>query len=96
MTKLEELKQFIAQQFENAESKDSIDALAKINSGFEAVEQEQAELEKKNAELIGSYKELVRHTSFKADAKSDIAKQSDPVGGQAPSLDSIIAQFVEK
>lgn len=93
MGKLEDLRKFIKQQFENAETKEQIDTLAKINTGFDEVEKEQQLLESRNAELIKSYKDLVQHTSFKDDNK--LVGETNPVG-EAPSLEKIVAQFIEK
>lgn len=69
MGKLEELKNLVAGMFENATDKSSIENLAKLNNTISEVEAEQASLVDKNAELIKSYKDLVKHTSFN-DAKT--------------------------
>lgn len=65
MTKLEELRQLVKQQFDKAETKEQIDTLAQIKNKFDEVSKEQEQIEQQNAELIRSYKDLVRHTSFK-------------------------------
>ena len=72
MTKLEQLRQTVAQLFENATEKDEIERLAKVNNSIDEVAAEQAELTEKNAELIKSYKELVKHTSFKEQPKKEV------------------------
>lgn len=65
MTKLDELRQLVKQQFDKAETKEQIDTLAQIKNKFDEVSKEQEQIEQQNAELIRSYKDLVRHTSFK-------------------------------
>lgn len=65
MSKLEQLKATVAALFENATEKSEIERLAKINNSIDEVESEHKALTEKNAELIKSYKELVKHTSFK-------------------------------
>lgn len=65
MTKLEELRQLVKQQFDSAETKEQIDTLAQIKNKFDEVSREQEAIEQQNAELIKSYKDLVQHTSFR-------------------------------
>lgn len=97
MGKLAELREFVKQQFEQADTNDktTIDLLAKINSGLDDAEKEQNSIEAKNAELVKSYKDLVKHTSF-----GDVRKQpTDPVGGTKDinaKLDDVIRQNIEK
>lgn len=90
MTKLEELRQMVAGMFENATEKEDIEKLAKVNNSISEVEKEQKELTEKNAELIKSYKELVKHTSFKEQPK---AVETQPTG-QAPSLEEALEKFL--
>lgn len=90
MTKLEELRQVVAQMFENATEKEDIERLAKVNSSIDGVEAEQQELTSKNAELIQSYKELVKHTSFKEQPKQ-VESRPTP---QAPSLEEALDAFL--
>lgn len=78
-SKLEQLRQQVADAFEKAEDKDAIEKLAAINNSIEEVSQEQQALVDKNAELIKSYKDLVKHTSFKDEAN----KPGDTVTGAA-------------
>ena len=65
MSKLEELKHIVKEQFDKAETKEQIDCFAAIKQKFDEVSKEQEEIEHQNAELIKSYKDLVQHTSFK-------------------------------
>lgn len=90
MTKLEQLKATVAQLFENATEKEDIEKLAKVNNSISEVEAEQKELTDKNAELIKSYKELIKHTSFKEQPKQ---VETQPTG-QAPSLEEELAKFL--
>lgn len=95
MGKLDELRNFVKQQFEQAETSDknTIDMLAKIQNAVEDASKEQAEIEAKNAELVKSYKDLVKHTSFKDEAKAP----TDPVASPtAPSFDEFLKQFEQK
>ena len=90
MTKLEQLRQTVATLFENATEKEEIEKLAQVNNSISEVEAEQKELTEKNAELIKSYKELVKHTSFKEQPKQ---VETQPTG-QAPSLEEALAKFL--
>lgn len=90
MSKLEELRQTVAKMFENAEQKEQIEQLAKVNNSIAEVEQEQNELLNKNAELIKSYKELVKHTSFK-EQPQETATQAT---GVVPSLEDALKAFL--
>lgn len=94
MSKLDELREFVKKQFEQAETNDktTIDMLAKINTAVEDVTKEHDELTAKNAELIKSYKDLVKHTSFNDSEK----KPTDPVGTLGPSFEDVLKQFAEK
>ena len=90
MTKLEQLRATVAELFENATEKEEIEKLAKVNNSISEVEKEQNELTEKNAELIKSYKELVKHTSFKEQPKQVEVQPT----GVAPSLEEALAQFL--
>lgn len=90
MSKLEQLKNLVATLFENATEKQDIERLAKVNNSIAEVEKEQEELTAKNAELITSYKELVKHTSFKEQPKFTETQPSK----QAPSLEDALKTFL--
>lgn len=92
MTKLEELRQIVAKAFEDAEKKESIETLAQINTCLDAVGEETKELEKSRDEIVKSYKDLIKHTSFKADASA----ASDEITPQKVEFDSFLKNFVEK
>lgn len=91
MGKLEELKSFVATLFENSTSKEEIENLAKVNNSISEIEKEQEELTNKNAELIKSYKELVKHTSFKEQPKF-----TDTASTTAPSFEEALKDFLSK
>lgn len=90
MGKLEELRNMVAQMFENATEKEDIEKLAKINGSISGIEQEQQQLVDKNAELIKSYRDLVKHTSFKEAPKQ---VETQPTG-QAPSVEAYLKEFL--
>lgn len=92
MGKLEELTKIVAEMFDKATEKVEIDRLTTIKTSLEGVAAEQTALEEKNAELIKSYKDLVKHTSF-----SDIeSKPADPVGGTPVSFEDFLANYTAK
>lgn len=89
MGKIDELRNIVAKMFENANEKEQIENLAKINNSIDEVEQENKALTDKNAELIKSYKELIKHTSFKEEPKLDT-----PSAGNLPSLEEALGTFL--
>ena len=91
MSKLGELKDLVAKMFEGAKDKSSIENLALLNNTIGEVEKEQTELEDKNGELIKSYKDVIKHTSFKDDKPPE-----DPVnGGSLPSFEDALNKFIK-
>ncbi len=93
MGKLEELRKIVADAFKDADTKESIETLATINNKIEEVDQEQTSLESKNVELIKSYKDLVKHTSF----KNDTNVEKDPVtDSNLLSVEDALEKFIEK
>ena len=92
MTKLEELRKIVAKAFENAEKKESIETLAQINTCLDAVGEETKELEKSRDEIVKSYKDLIKHTSFKADTGA----AADEITPPKVEFDSFLKNFVEK
>lgn len=89
MDKLEELKSYVADLFNNATEKTQIDQLSKIQELTSGVESEHKAMVDKNAELIKDYKDLVQHTSF-----SGSNAPVDPTGCSAPSLEDVLKQFI--
>lgn len=63
--KLDELKSLVAKAFEQATTKEQIEAAALINNKIDEVATEQAELTKQNKELLDNYKDVVLHTAVK-------------------------------
>ena len=92
MTKLEELRQLVRQQFDKAETKEQIDTLAQIKNKFDEVSKEQEAIEQQNAELIKSYKDLVQHTSFKPEREPVDTIDSKP----AVSFEDALSNFLKE
>lgn len=90
MGTLDELKKIVADAFEAATDRESIDRFAKINNSISDVEIEQNELLKKNAELVESYKKLVMHTSFSE------PMPVDDIGATAPDFNEMLTHFLDK
>lgn len=90
MSKLEELRQIVADAFAEAAEQQDIERLAKINVAIDGVSQEQDALIAKNADLLKSYKDLVQHTSF----GTDRAKVIDEVSPQPVSFEDALKEFL--
>lgn len=90
MSKLDELRNLVAEMFKEAEDKAAIEQSIAINNSIKAVEEEQSQLVEKNAELLKSYKDLVMHTSFK-----DETKPTDPVAPVAPTFEEALQTFMK-
>lgn len=71
MTKLEQLRQLVADMFDKSTDKAQIEQAARINSAIDDVAAEQQSIVDQNAELIKDYKTLVKHTSFSQPAKDE-------------------------
>ena len=93
-SKLEQLRAVVAQAFENATSKEQIEQVVKINQTIDEVEQEQKDLIDQNADLIKSYKELIKHTSFREAPKVDTPTSVPP--SLEESLRSYLASHPEE
>ena len=92
MGKLEELRQIVAEAFQQATEQQDIERLAKINVAIDDVSKEQDALIAKNGELIKSYKDLVAHTSFNVDN----SKAIDEIAPKPVSFDDALKQFMSK
>lgn len=90
MGKLDTLRQLVADSFKEATEKQDIERLAQINNAIEEVSKEQDDLVAKNADLIKSYKDLVQHTSFKADS----SKVTDDVAPEPVSFEDALKKFM--
>lgn len=92
MSKLQELRDMVSKQFEGAESKEQIEAFAALNNKLDEVSKEQDDTLAKYAELVKSYKDLVKHTSFKEPSPS-VAQ--DTGIGLVPSIEDALNTFLE-
>lgn len=72
MSYLEQLKQAVADAVAKASDKETIDRLASIQAASEGVEQESADLVKKNHELLTAYKEAVAHPGVTTKEPEDV------------------------
>ena len=89
--KLNQLKTLVADMFKDAEDKESIDKLAKVNNAIDDVAQEQDTLVAKHSELLASYKDAILHSSFKDDKEP-----GDAVPGNVsmPSFEDALDKFM--
>lgn len=67
MSKLEELKQMVAELFEQATDTTTIQKSAVVGAKIDEIAKEEQELVDKHAELIKEYRQAVIHSSFKPD-----------------------------
>lgn len=93
MGKLEQLKQLVADMFDKCERKEDIDKLSTIKNTINEVEGEQQELIDKNSELIKSYKDLVKHTSFKDD-NNIVDKNNEIFTPTSVSFEEALSKFM--
>lgn len=91
MSYLDQLKQLVAGMFENATDKQDIDKLSQINTAIDGVQEEQNTLMDKNAELIASYKKVVKHTSFEGENNRNNDISSTPI-----TFEDALKNFIEK
>lgn len=91
MTKLEELRQLVANAFNKSESKESIETLATINKAIEDVSKEQDELIASKAELLKDYKEVIKHTSF---TPTNEDKSKNDITPKEISFEEALANFM--
>lgn len=100
MDKLKELQNFVKDLFDKAETTDKsqIDNLVKISNSLEEISKETSDIENKNVELIKSYKDLIKHTSFKNDninlEQSNLNDDID--GAKSPDLEEFLTNFAKK
>ena len=67
MSKLEELKEMVADLFEQATDTTTIQKSAVVGAKIDEIAKEEQELVDKHAELIKEYRQAVIHSSFKPD-----------------------------
>lgn len=80
MTKLDELKNYMAELFAAATDKTTIEKAAIVNKKMEEVEQEVVKKDEDYHKLLNDYKEVILHTSFKpgeADNQSGVPATFD-------------------
>lgn len=91
MGKLTELQKMVDDWFKEATDKVVIDKLTSIKTVVNDAEQEQTALETEKKELLTSYKEVIKHTSFKG------KEPEDEIGAkQKVSIDDCIAQTIKE
>lgn len=81
MTKLEELRNHVAELFKNATEPDIIKQSAVVEQKIKEAEEEQTKLQTDYTKLLGDYKDVVLHTSFKpnsADTGNGVPGAFDP------------------
>lgn len=95
---LEQLKEMVAKEFDEAvshpenSSKEKIDSLAKQKTLIDSAIEEQSAIKKEKDEILKSYSEAVAHQSF-----NDKSKQpNNTIVGNAPSLDEVLQKFYVK
>ena len=81
MDKLEELKTYVANLFDAATDKTTIEKSAIVQQKIQEVEQEQTKLREDYNKLLKDYKDVILHTSFTP------AKGEDTNGGVPNSFD---------
>lgn len=78
MSKLQELRNLVADVFKEATDKTTIEKSVTISNKIKEIEEEQDALTKKHAELLGAYKEAVINSSFKSEPINAGATTSMP------------------
>lgn len=96
MNYLEELKQRVAEAFENATEKTDIDNMTAINTSIKMVEAEQDQLMAKNKELIAAYKEAVMHPGISGKMDEKMDPTNVPESPKMPDFADFIAQNMPK
>lgn len=77
MSKIDELRNKLAEMFDKAESKEEIVAFTLVNEMIDGIQADTQKLEDDNRELLKDYKEMVKHTAIKATAP-EVAVKSNP------------------
>lgn len=71
MTYLEQLKKAVAEAFEGASDKATVDKMVNIQTAIKDVEQENIDLIAKNHELLTAYKEAIAHPGISKERPKD-------------------------
>lgn len=96
MDYLEELKQRVAEAFENASEKADIDNLSAINASIKMVEAEHDQLMAKNKELIAAYKDAVTHPGISGKEDKNMDPTNVPESPKMLDFADFIAQNMPK
>lgn len=94
MTYYEQLKQAVTAAFKDATDKETVDKMVSIQAAMEGLEQEQADLVKKNHELLTAYKEAVAHPGVTKQEPEDPTKVTEPT--PLPDFADILAKTISK
>lgn len=89
-SKLDTLKNLVAEMFNKAENKSDIETLSVINKAVDEVKAEQDKLIAENKELLKDYKDLVSHTSF----NDQHNQPQDTISGVAVSFEEALQNFM--
>lgn len=90
---IEKLKQAVSEAFEGATDKDTVDRMVSIQAAMEGVEQENADLAKRNHELLTAYKEAVAHPGVSAEKEKDVTTVEMPA--QAQSFEDFLQEKLQ-
>lgn len=91
MNSINDLKNQLATMLDKAEDKDLISDITNITNSLNAIEEENKNLDSKYRELLGNYKEVIKHTSFKPNS-------NEVVGTGLPkekTLDDVISDVIK-
>ena len=89
--KIEKIKQQLATMLDKTEDTDMIANLTTISNDLDGVAEDYKTSDSKYRELLGNYKEVIKHTSF-------VPKQGEDVGLGTPkekSLDDVISDVIK-
>ena len=88
MTYYEQLKKAVTEAFNDATDKETVDKMASIQAAMDGLEQEQADLVKKNHELLVAYKEAIAHPGVTKTPEPDTTTVTET---QMPDFAEILA-----
>lgn len=92
MNYYEQLKQAVTAAFKDATDKETVDKMVSIQAAMEGLEQEQADLVKKNHELLTAYKEAVAHPGITKEPQPDVTTVKE---NSVPDFADILAQTLK-
>lgn len=85
MESLDKLKEEIRTLIDSVEDKGQVEQLGKLSGIIDDVEADTKALKDENKELLNSYKEVVKHVSFKVDGNGN--KPGSPTGDELPKVE---------